>query len=92
MGKELSDHSSFLYLHNGRGRLRGFPGGANGKGPARQCRKHKRCGFDPWVRKIPWRRAWQPTPVFMPRVSHGQRSLAGYGSQGSKELDTTEAT
>ena len=49
MGKELSDHSSFLYLHNGRGRLRGFPGGANGKGPARQCRKHKRCGFDPWV-------------------------------------------
>ena len=35
-------------------------------------------GFDPWVREIPWRRAWQPTPVFLPGESHGQRSLAGY--------------
>ena len=35
-------------------------------------------GFDPWVGKIPWRRAWQPTPVFLPGESHGQRSLAGY--------------
>ena len=39
----------------------------------------KRCRFDPWVRKIPWRRKWQPTPVFLPEESHGQRSLAGYG-------------
>ena len=38
----------------------------------------KRCKFDPWVRKIPWRRKWQPTPVFLPGKSHGQRSLAGY--------------
>jgi len=37
-----------------------------------------RRGFDPWVRKMPWSRAWQPTPVFLPRESHGQRSLAGY--------------
>ena len=36
-------------------------------------------GFDTWVRKIPWRRKWQPTPVFLPRKSHGQRSLVGYG-------------
>ena len=35
--------------------------------------------FNPWVRKIPWRRAWQPSPVFLPGESHGQRSLAGYG-------------
>jgi len=35
-------------------------------------------GFDPWVRKTPWRREWLPTPVFLPRESHGQRSLAGY--------------
>ena len=35
-------------------------------------------GFDPWVGKIPWRRKWQPTPVFLPGKSHGQRSLAGY--------------
>ena len=40
--------------------------------------RHKRCGFDPWVRKIPWRRAQQPTPVFLPGEAHGQRSLVGY--------------
>jgi len=55
-----------------------FPGGASGKGPACQCRTRKRCGFDPWVGKIPWRRAWQPTSVFLPEESHGQRSLASY--------------
>ena len=52
----------------------------------------ERCGFDPWVGKIPWRRAWQPTPVFLPGESHGQRSLAGYSPQGRKESDTTEVT
>ena len=41
-----------------------------------ECKRH---GIDPWVRKIPWRRTWQPTPVFLPRESHGHRSLAGYG-------------
>ena len=40
--------------------------------------------------KIPWGRAWQPTPVFLPRESHGQRSLAGYSPQGRKESDTTD--
>ena len=39
----------------------------------------KEFGFDPWVRKIPWRRAWQPTPVFMPGESRGPRSIVGYG-------------
>ena len=48
--------------------------------------------FDPWVGKSPWRRAWQPTPVFMPGESHGQRGLLGYGPQGRKESDVTEAT
>ena len=43
-----------------------------------QCRRHKRRGFDPWVRKIPWRRAWQPTPVFLSGETLGQRSLVGY--------------
>ena len=42
--------------------------------------------------KIPWRRAWQPTPVFLPGESHGQRSLSGYSPWGRKELDTIEAT
>ena len=47
-------------------------------------------GFDPWVRKIPWRRKWQPTPVFLPGESHGWRSLLGYSPRGHKESDTTE--
>ena len=46
--------------------------------------------LDPWVRQIPWRRAWQPTPVFLPGESHGQRSLIGSSPRGCKELDTTE--
>ena len=51
------------------------------------CRRH---GFDPWVGKIPWRREWQPTPVFLPGTSHGQRSLRGYRPRAWKELDTTK--
>ena len=52
----------------------------------------KRRGCDSWVRKIPWRRKWQPTPVFLPGKSHEQRSLAGYSPWGCTESDTTEAT
>ena len=48
--------------------------------------------FSPWVGKIPWKRKWQPTPVFLPRKSHGQRSLLGYSPWGHEELDTTEVT
>ena len=48
--------------------------------------------FDPWVRKIPWRREWIPTPVFLPGKVHGQRSLVGYRPWGRKESDTTEHT
>ena len=48
--------------------------------------------FHPWVRKIPWKREWLPTPVFLPAKSHGQRSLEGYSPWGGKELDVTEAT
>ena len=51
---------------------------------------HRRCGFDPWVGKISWRRKWQPTPVFFPGKSHRQRNLVGYSSWGWKESDTTE--
>ena len=46
-----------------------------------ECRRHRRYGFNSWVRKIPWRRARQPTPVFLPGESRGQRSLAGYSPQ-----------
>ena len=52
----------------------------------------RRYRSDPWVGKILWRRAWQPTPVFLPGESYGQRSLASYGPWGHKDLDMTEAT
>ena len=76
----------------------GFPGGTCGKKDIRdtgsicvcQCRRYKRCRFDPWIRKIPWSRKWQPTLVFLPGKLHGQRSLLGYSPWGCKELDTTE--
>ena len=54
------------------------------------CLQCGRPGFDPWVGKIPWRRKWQSTPVFLPGESHGRRSLVGYSPQGRKESDTTE--
>ena len=58
----------------------GFPGGASGKEPVCQCRRHKILRFDPWVRKISWRMACQSIPVFLPGESHRQRSLAGVHS------------
>ena len=54
-----------------------------------QCRRH---GFNPWVGKTPWRRKWQPIPVFLPGESHGRKSLAGYSSWSCKESETMEAT
>ena len=67
-----------------------FPGGASGKESACQCRRCKRCRFDPWVGKMPCSRKWQVTAVFLPGKSHGQRSLVGYCPWGHKELDMTE--
>ena len=69
-----------------------FPGGVSGKESICHCRRCKRLGLDPWVRKIPWRRAWQPTPVFLPGESYQQRSLVGCRLWGRTESDTTEAT
>ena len=51
-----------------------------------KCRRLKRCRFNPWVRKIPWRRAWQPTPVFLPGESHGQTKPTGLQSIGSQRV------
>ena len=56
---------------------------------AGKCERCERLGFNPWVRKIPWSRKWQPTPVFLPGESYGQRSLVGYSPWGRKELDMT---
>ena len=56
----------------------GIPRWHSGRESTCQCRRCKRCGFDPWVGKISWKRAWQPAPVFLPGKFHGQRSLVGY--------------
>ena len=70
--------------------MEGFPGGASGKEPTCQCRRCKRLGFSPWVGKIPWRRKWHPTPIFLPGESHGWRSLVGCSPRSHKELDATD--
>ena len=67
--------------------LPGFPGGSEGKRICLQCR---RSGFVSWVGKIPWRREWQPAPVFLPGEFHGQRSLGCYSPWGCKELHTID--
>ena len=78
----------FDFLKN---HLKGFPG-TSGKEHACQCRRHKWLGFDPWVGKIPWRKAWQPTPAFLPGESHGQRSLTGCAPWGSQRAGHNRAT
>ena len=60
---------------------------SSGKESACQGRRHNSCNFDPWVRKIPWTRKWQLTPIFLSGNFHGHRSLAGYSPWGHKELD-----
>ena len=65
--------------------LWGFPGGSEGKASPYNAGG---LGFDPWVRKIPWRRKWQPTPVFLPGKSHGQRGLVGDSPWGHTKSQT----
>ena len=62
-----------------------FPGGSVVKNQPANGRRR----FNSWVGKILWRREWQPSPVFLPGKSLGQRSLVGYSPWGCKELDTT---
>ena len=66
----------------------GFPGGSDG----RVYLQYRRPRFDPWVGKIPWRRKWQPTPVFWPGKAHGWRSLVGYSPWGSQRVWHNRAT
>ena len=68
----------------------GLPRWRSGKESACQCRRHRRHGFNPWVGTSPWRREWQPTPVFLTGKSHGQKSLAGYSPRCRKRWDMTE--
>ena len=71
-----------------RAPFRGLPGGSEIK----KLSTMQKTQVHPWVRKIPWRRAWQPTPVFLPGESHGQRSLAGCSPEGHTELEMMDMT
>ena len=67
--------------------FRGFPGGASGKWPSCQCRSHEKLRCNPWIGKVPQRRVWQITPVFLPGKFHRQRSLVpSMGSQSRTQL------
>ena len=65
--------------------IQGLPWWLSGKGPTCQCRRY---GLDPWVEKIPWRRKWQPTSVYLPGESHEERSLVDYSPCGYKGSGT----
>ena len=82
--KESDTTSDFTFTFHA------FLGDASVREPAYQCRRRKTYKFSPWARKIPWRRAWQPIPVFLPGKFHGQRSLACCSPWGCKESDMTE--
>ena len=90
-GHEESDTTEPLSLFTFIRKM-GLPSGVSGKEPACQCRRFKRCRFNPWVGKIPCRGAWRPTPIFLPGESDGQRSLVGYSPLSRKESDMTEVT
>ena len=79
-------HSVYVQIHKLGVIITWLPWRLSGKESSCHCRRH---GFEPWVWKIPWRRKWQPTPVFLPGKSHWQRSLVGYSPWGCKSLDTT---
>ena len=76
-------------LSGGCSSSREFPRWLSGKESICQCRRHK---LNPWIGKIPWRRKWQTTPVFLPGESHRQRSLVGYSPWGCNHSDMTEHT
>ena len=87
----VSQDSGIQQLYRKAGQGWGFPGGTSGKEHSCQCRRLKRGEFDPWIRRISWRRKWQPTPVLLPDKSHGERRLMGYSPWGCTEPDTAGA-
>ena len=78
----------FLRIYWGSEKM--LPRWRSSKEFACQCRRHRRCGFSPWVGNIPWNRKCQSISVFLPGQFHWQRGLAGYSPWGRKESDTTE--
>ena len=89
--KQIEIILSLWRLHSNTA-FQGFPGGTSGKKSTCHCRSCSRLWFNLWVRKIPWRRKWLPTPVFLSEKFYGSRSLAGYSPWGFKESDKTEHT
>ena len=81
-----------LLLSNKQEQIIGLPRWTSGEESTCQCMRCKRLRLDLWVGKIPWRRKWQPTPLFLSGKSGGQRSLAGYSPWGHRELGMTEHT
>ena len=97
-GETLSSPKEFLMMYIGKQdnsspvyKIR-LPRWLSSKESASQWRRHRRHGLELWIRKIPWRRKWQPTPVFLPGKLHGHRGLVGYRPWGRKKSDTTEPT
>ena len=72
--------------------MKGFPGGSVVKNPSAMQDMWQELRFDPWVRKIPWKRKWQPTSVFLPGKSHGQKGLVDYSLWGRKRAGHNLAT
>ena len=87
-GCTRKEDSDLLHTHY----VMGFPGGASGKEPPCQSRRHNRCRFDPWVRKIPWRGHGNPLQYSCLENAYGQRGLLGCSSEGLSESDMTEGT
>ena len=93
--EEEGGHSSFMLSVWGKphiqGGAQGFSGGSVVKNmPAKAAATGEVVKFDPWIRKIPWSRKWQSTPVFLAGNLHGQKSLVGQSPWGHKESDVTE--
>ena len=85
--EELLEERETILFRGIKSKHRGFPGGSEAKKICLPCRRPR---FNSWVRKIPRRRKWQHTPLFLPGKFHGHRSLAGYSPWGCTELDMTE--
>ena len=81
---------SHVYTHTHTHTHTYFPGSSVVKNLPANAGDTRERGFDPRVGKVPWRRKWQPTPVFLPGKFHGQKSLVGYSPWGHKESDTAE--
>ena len=87
--QSFPERGCFLFLETLM--VEGFPDGSAVKSPS-VIQETQETGFDPWVGTVPWRRKWQPSSVFLPGKSHGQRSLVGYSPRGHKELGTAART